>query len=347
MIKKANEYDDDHKKTYLDAAARFRLPYWDLAMPRNDDDSKATEKAKKLGVWRWGLPEILKRTEVYVRRPDKPDELHPMDNPLYSFNFPKEEEYAGVKNRPQIPWKQTGIGWRFGDDKKPIFRDDNSVQFKHTVRGPTTRTKADTDEVYLDEAVQLQTRALTTYVWQMLNPEEELDVSGTGAKIKVNEWRPWNYFANHTRVPEDTAWKIRAIRSIESWHDNIHNLIGTGKNYTGHMGDPSIAAFDPLFWLHHNNIERLFCVYQVLYPDKFVSPGKRQDQNPPVPRNDPNWFADDELYPFTKDSKTKKCYTSTDVQEWTKSGFAVPGDQDLGEVGQKAVAQYLRDTYYW
>jgi hypothetical protein len=216
-------------------------------MPRNSDDSKATPNAKKLGVWRWGLPEILKRPSVHVRTPEKPEELYPMDNPLYRFNFPEKAEYTGVKNRPQIQWETTGLGWRFDDNWKPVVRDDNSLQFTHTVRGPTTRTRADTDDVYLEEAVQLQTRQMATYVRQMPNPEEELDVSETGARIKVNEWRPWNYFANHSRVRGGAAWKVQAIRSIESWHDNIHNLIGTGKNFTGHMGDPSVAAFDPLF----------------------------------------------------------------------------------------------------
>ena len=330
MIKEANEYHGDYKKTYLDAASRFKLPYWDISMPRNSDDSKATPKAKQRDAWRWGLPEILKRPKVYVRTYDAPEELQERDNPLYSFSFPKKLEFKDVKNRPQIPWESTFL-WN------ELDRKDNGLKFAHSasdhsIRAPalnTTKSEVDTDDAYLEEKVQLQTRDLTRYVWQMLNPEEELE---TGESIKINQLRSWNYFANNTSP----------ARSIESWRDNIHNLISTGNGFTGHMGDPAVAAFDPLFWLHHNNIERLFCLYQVLYPDKYVSPGKRNHQD-----KNPNILADDELFPFTKDSNTKKCYTSTDVKDWTKSGFAVPGDQDLGETGQKAVAQYLRDTYYW
>jgi tyrosinase len=35
--------------------------------------------------------------------------------------------------------------------------------------------------------------------------------------------------------------------SLEDVHNSIHGYVGNG----GHMGDPSIAAFDPIFWLHH------------------------------------------------------------------------------------------------
>ena len=30
--------------------------------------------------------------------------------------------------------------------------------------------------------------------------------------------------------------------SLESWHDDIHDLIGTGAGASVHMGDPSIAG---------------------------------------------------------------------------------------------------------
>lgn len=35
--------------------------------------------------------------------------------------------------------------------------------------------------------------------------------------------------------------------SLEDTHNSVHGLTGGG----GHMGDPTVAAFDPIFWLHH------------------------------------------------------------------------------------------------
>jgi tyrosinase len=40
-----------------------------------------------------------------------------------------------------------------------------------------------------------------------------------------------------------------------SIHDNVHGIIG------GAMGDPRTAGLDPIFWLHHANIDRLWQVW--------------------------------------------------------------------------------------
>ena len=56
---------------------------------------------------------------------------------------------------------------------------------------------------------------------------------------------------------------------LESPHNSLHNIIG-GTN--GNMSDISISAFDPLFWLHHCNMDRIY--YNWLYnaTKGFVSP---------------------------------------------------------------------------
>jgi tyrosinase-like protein len=41
-------------------------------------------------------------------------------------------------------------------------------------------------------------------------------------------------------------------------HDQIHGAVG------GIMGDPYTAAFDPLFWVHHSNIDRLWNLWDCL-----------------------------------------------------------------------------------
>ena len=52
--------------------------------------------------------------------------------------------------------------------------------------------------------------------------------------------------------------------SLEALHDNIHVLTG------GHMGIVPQAAYDPVFWLHHTNVDRVFAIYQAAYPDKWL-----------------------------------------------------------------------------
>ena len=58
--------------------------------------------------------------------------------------------------------------------------------------------------------------------------------------------------------------------SIESLHDSIHNTVG-GVNY-GHMQVIDVSAFDPVFWLHHAMVDRIFAMWQSIYPDTYMEP---------------------------------------------------------------------------
>jgi tyrosinase len=61
--------------------------------------------------------------------------------------------------------------------------------------------------------------------------------------------------------------------SLEALHDNIHVLTG------GHMGIVPQAAYDPVFWLHHANVDRVFALYQAAYPDKWIVESAEVGQN--------------------------------------------------------------------
>ena len=98
--------------------------------------------------------------------------------------------------------------------------------------------------------------------------------------------------------------------------------------------------------MHHNNIDRLFALFQALYEDKYLAPGNI-DSIRPNQRDGDNLLADDELKPFRKGTGKDSCFTSNDVRDWTKTGFAVPGDRKLDSEGRDQIALYLRDTYYW
>ena len=58
-------------------------------------------------------------------------------------------------------------------------------------------------------------------------------------------------------------------------HDYVHGLVGgtdpKDQDYSGLMGDPDTAGLDPIFWLHHGNIDRLWSVWRV-NPRSHVDP---------------------------------------------------------------------------
>jgi tyrosinase len=56
--------------------------------------------------------------------------------------------------------------------------------------------------------------------------------------------------------------------SIENIHNNVHDAVGGW----GHMRWPEVSAFDPIFFLHHANMDRLFAMWQVLNPGSYIVP---------------------------------------------------------------------------
>lgn len=54
--------------------------------------------------------------------------------------------------------------------------------------------------------------------------------------------------------------------AIEQPHDELHGYIGR------HMGAVPTAAFDPIFWLHHCNVDRQWAKWQLLNPQANVHP---------------------------------------------------------------------------
>lgn len=56
---------------------------------------------------------------------------------------------------------------------------------------------------------------------------------------------------------------------LETPHNSVHNIIG-GNN--GNMSSINIAAFDPLFWLHHCNMDRYYYSWYSNITNQFTEP---------------------------------------------------------------------------
>eukprot|EP00775_Hariotina_reticulata_P011637 gene11637-11782_t len=71
----------------------------------------------------------------------------------------------------------------------------------------------------------------------------------------------WKDFSNHsTGATRDINGKKRGV-SLEGVHDQVHNTFG---GVGGHMQYPEVAGFDPIFFLHHCNVDRLLALWQPL-----------------------------------------------------------------------------------
>lgn len=90
-----------------------------------------------------------------------------------------------------------------------------------------------------------------------------------------------------------------------------------------------LTQFDPIFWLHHCNIDRILAIYQAMYPDKWMR----------------TRTANANLYPFHKDDTA--FWNSGDVQDWRTLGYAIPGNKTLDASGQTALETHLNEYYNW
>jgi tyrosinase len=100
-------------------------------------------------------------------------------------------------------------------------------------------------------------------------------------------------------------------------HDWVHGLVG-GSNpqnskLPGLMSDPDTAGLDPIFWLHHGNIDRLWEVWR---------------QNPPTDVNpaDPKWVkgpgsVGERIFSMPMPDGTSWDYTPADMVDLAKLGY--------------------------
>ena len=133
------------------------------------------------------------------------------------------------------------------------------------------------------------------------------------------------------------------LDSVEGLHNQIHGLLG------GHMASVPFAAFDPMFWLHHTNLDRLEALWQAMYPQSYVVPQLNRigtyvrDQNTIENSTTP-------LYPFRKSEDDY--YAAQDVRSTSRFGYTYPEIRGLGltpsqlsfEVRSIVQALYNRDA---
>ncbi|KAK3309791.1 uncharacterized protein B0T15DRAFT_545814 [Chaetomium strumarium] len=108
--------------------------------------------------------------------------------------------------------------------------------------------------------------------------------------------------------------------SLEDVHNEIHDRTGGDG---GHMSSLETSAFDPLFWLHHVNVDRLWAIWQDLNPDSYMSPRPAPSSTFTAPSGE-SQTQDTPLEPFWDKSATS-FWTSAQIRDTrTTFGYAYP-----------------------
>ncbi|KAL3436396.1 hypothetical protein BDV09DRAFT_184332 [Aspergillus tetrazonus] len=87
---------------------------------------------------------------------------------------------------------------------------------------------------------------------------------------------------------EELHGKAKNALNLEFIHNNVHASIHLWG--AGHMSSIATAAFDPIFFIYHNNIDRLAAMWQILNWEKWFDDDKSK------------LIKDNELTPFHKDA---------------------------------------------
>ena len=151
---------------------------------------------------------------------------------------------------------------------------------------------------------------------------KELDNNqGTYAKRYLNlleAYPTFDKFGNKAWMP-NAADAPGSYDSLESLHDAIHGLIGNG----GHFTYNEYSAFDPVFFLHHANVDRLFAIWQAIYPDSWVTNTTAQAGTATIIPNVTVVTEDTPLTPFHR-TQNGTFWTSKTIRDVETFGYTYP-----------------------
>ncbi|KAF7957392.1 hypothetical protein EAE96_002977 [Botrytis aclada] len=161
---------------------------------------------------------------------------------------------------------------------------------------------------------------------------QQLDNSAASFRNRLynlfTNYHDYSTFSNEAWI---TASSPGDFDSIESLHDQIHGLTGSG----GHMSYIDYSSFDPLFFLHHTMIDRCFAIWQTLNPNSYVTPREASYSTFTMPAGTTQDVSTP-LKPFYN-AGGNDFYTSSDVVSTESFGYAYPETLQGGNTTAQAI----------
>ncbi|KAF9629012.1 hypothetical protein BFW01_g10215 [Lasiodiplodia theobromae] len=246
----------------------------------------------------FSLPLVLKKEELMVYRPEAENDLVPMRNPLRAFWFPKT---GGVSEQD----------WTAKIQNQPVVRNASSYSRDRTVRYASRQSRDQDDYAELDKALNRARTFLLPYMISL---------------VRSDVYKDYRNFAT-------AAVGGSSNGSLEDFHGNLHVTIG---GPGGHMSEVEVAAFDPIFWLHHCNIDRILAIWQALH-EGFIDMSSKN----------PRERADGPLYPFLHPTNqdNQPYWDSTQSKSTTTFGYTYPDIME--KPGGKSIRERFDEKYGW
>ncbi|MCJ1468770.1 hypothetical protein MMC07_007400 [Pseudocyphellaria aurata] len=277
------KYPRHRQEQLIGAANTWRLPYWDWAVMKSDASRR----------FNYNVPKIVRMKKIWVEGPEGPVKI---DNPMYRFSMPggKSMGEYGITPIDEIPFDQcVGTSRCASYPLNPslcisgVGNHDQIADNLH--RHNWNKGKADGS-------------VLSESVYRLFSKEY---------------FSKYETFATTQYEPEQ---RLTEYLSCEGVHNNIHDWIGGFGTFAGHMTFPPVSAFDPIFWIHHCNVDRQFATWQTLNPTTWFT---EKDKFSGKAKSDTFDTQKTPLTPFHSDDQGG-LYNSNMIRDWTKLGYTYP-----------------------
>ncbi|KAI9835270.1 MAG: hypothetical protein M1819_002414 [Sarea resinae] len=152
----------------------------------------------------------------------------------------------------------------------------------------------------------------------------------------------FNNFSNEAWIPDGGQYP--KYDSVESIHDQVHGLIGGSGN--GNMAIIPYSAFDPIFFLHHAMVDRVWAMWSALWTDTYVDPETQQYGTYTVTAGD-TLDVNSPLTPFFYETNGN-FWTSADVRNPKTFGYTYPDlvDWNVSNSVYQANVRTIINTLY-
>jgi tyrosinase len=256
---------------------------------------EAAAREFRMPYWDWAvvvppgqsiLPASLSSRTISVITPSSGGQRTTIDNPLYSYRF-----------NPINPSP--------GD-----FPNNTVATWQTTVRWPRNQTSESRNEL-ITRSIEITNQNRSSNLRERLT-------------LLVTRYRNYGPFSNQAWLQGRPA----EYGSIEGVHDTVHTAIGgqgeRSRDWPGHMSMVPYASFDPAFWLHHTNVDRLCAMWQAINPNTFVTSQASSNDTVTTAEGTIENIRT-ALTPFWKSSND--FYNSSDVRRTEPLGHAYPETQ--------------------
>ncbi|CAG8730919.1 10571_t:CDS:2 [Gigaspora rosea] len=285
----AQEYYNDTDWATVEEAKKIALQY-----PDNEKE-KYVEAAKQLCHPFWDWADVKKNVKNLLKSFTLPLNLA---YPLGKGQNPTDKPNYNVPNLTYNPYTPAGYS---------------------TARHPNSNYEDQTDLLNSNMTVYVPT-VFRSGMYQMFHISDFLRFSSHG--VNPDGMQAGNLFSAHPSHSNPVG--LAHFASMEATHDDVHLVLG---GLGGHMSYVDLAAFDPMFFFHHTNVDRLLALWQ----------GNVNEINQAI----------DENTDLTLFRKTKtKFWKSSDVSHIEKPRYTYLEVEKVKGQDPKKLKAYVLELYY-